>query len=190
MRRMRSGESTRKGLMVSYLARLVSGRAVRWRAVALLAAGLTGTTSVLCAESKTVTATLVVQVSEASLVEQQNGNVIIKLRLARGVAVNLWSGKSCTPTGDESQIITASGTYTIPFDQINRPQKAGGDEQGSICLQSSDGALRRSLPIIRRPSIPGPTADHAKSPLRSTWSGQVSIPAAPVPSASRAGKWQ
>lgn len=186
MKHMRSGDWIKTGLVALLLGRLAPRRTLKWALAVLLSVDLIGVASALHAKSNTVTATLVLQVSEASLVEQQNDNVIIKLRLARGVAVNLWGGKSCTATGDESQIITASGSYTIPLSQIFPRQKADGDEQGFICLQSSDGALRRSLPIIRRASFLESSAEPAKSSPGTTWAGHVSIGAAPVPSASRA----
>jgi hypothetical protein len=137
----------------------------------------------LRAQGRSVTTSLVVQVAEAALLERQNDNVILKVRLARGVAVSLWADKSCTAPAVESYIITASGTYTIPLNQINQGLNAEAADQGSICLQSSDGVLRRSLPVIEGALQKGAMTDDTKSASRSTWSGHVSIPAPPVPSA-------
>ena len=180
MERRWAGDGIKTGWVASLLGRGAARRAAKWPSFALLWVGVIAATSLLHAQSRSVSATLVVQVSEASLVEQQNDNVVIKLRLAPGVAANFWGGESCTTAGEEPQIITASGTYTIPLNQIDPRLRAEGGAAAFICLRSSDGALRRSLPIRRRASLPRTTADPAKSPSESTWSGSVSIPAARV----------
>jgi hypothetical protein len=148
-----------------------------------LLVGFLGVAPLLHAKSRTVTSTLTVQVAEAGQLEFQNDNVIVKLRLTPGVAASLWGDKACTTPADESYIITASGTYTIPLNQIKQGQKAAGEEQGSICLQSSDGVLRRSLLITGGASLTAPMTSASKSPPQLTWSGRVSIPAARVSSA-------
>jgi hypothetical protein len=151
--------------------------------IVLLLAGLMRVAPLLYAKFRSVTSTLMVQVGEASQLEFQNDNVIVKVRLAPGVAVTLWREKACTTPADESYIITASGTYTIPLNQIKQGQVVAGDEQGSICLQSSDGVLRHSRPVIGEASLGGAMTSAGKSAPQSTWSGRVSIPAARVSSA-------
>jgi hypothetical protein len=151
--------------------------------IALLLAGLLRVAPALHAKSRSATSTLTVQVGEAGQLEFQNDNVIVRVRLTPGVAASLWGEKACTTPADESYIITASGTYTIPLNQIKQGQKAARDEQGSICLQSSDGVLRRSLPVTGEASLTGVMTSASKSAAQSTWSGRVSIPAARVSAA-------
>jgi len=182
MQRMRSGDRSKVARAAWLLRSLASGQGARWMLIVLLSVGLLRVTSLLHAQGRTVTTTLIVQVAEAGLFEQQNDNLIVKLRLTPGVAVTLWGDKSCTVPAFESYIITASGTYTIPLNQIRQGQKAAGDDEGSICLQSSDGVLRRSLPVVGRALPTGTVTSPAKSAPPSTWSGRVSIPAARVSS--------
>jgi hypothetical protein len=179
MQRMRSGDRSKAGRAAWLLRRLASGRSAKWTLIALLSMGLLRVASPLHAQGRTVvTTTLIVQVAEAGSLEQQNDNVVVKLRLTPGVAVTLWSDKACTTPADESDIITASGTYTVPRNQIKRVQKAEGEDEGSICLHSSDGLLRGSLPFLRRVLPPGTMTGPAKSTPLSTWSGHISIPVA------------
>jgi hypothetical protein len=169
---------------VAWLLRsLASGQSAKWTLIALLWVGLLRFASPLHAQGRTVTTTLILRVAEAGLIEQQNDNVIVKLRLTPGVAASLWGDKSCTTPTFESHIITASGTYTIPLDQIKPGQKVEGDDEGSICLQSSDGVLRRSLPVIRKALATATTTSPSKGVPQSTWSGRISIPAARVSAA-------
>jgi hypothetical protein len=151
--------------------------------IALLLVGLLRVAPLLHAESRSVTSALIVQVAEAGQLELQNDNVIVKLRLTRGVTVAVWEDKACTTPANESYTITASGTYTIPLNQIKQGQKAAGEEEGSICLQSSDGVLRRSLPVTGGGLPTGTMTSAGKSAPQLSWSGRVSIPAAQVPSA-------
>jgi hypothetical protein len=183
MQRMRSSNLSRAGRVAWLLRSLASGQAAKCTLIALLCVGLLRVASLLHAQSRTATTTLIVRVAEAGLLEQQNDNVIVKLRLAPGVAVSLWGDKSCAAPADESYVITASGTYTIPLNQLKQMQKAEGDDKGSICLQSSDGVLRRSLPVIGRALATGTMMSPANSAAQSTWSGRISIPAARVSSA-------
>jgi hypothetical protein len=183
MQRMRSSDWSKAGRVAWLLRSLAFGQGAKWTLIALLWVGLLRVASLLHAQGRTVTTTLILRVAEAGLLEQQNDNVIVKLRLTPGVAVNLWGDKACTTPADESYIITASGTYTIPLHQIKQGQKAEGNDEGFICLQSSDGVLRRSLPVIGRALPTGTMTSPAKSAPPSTWSGCISIPAARVSSA-------
>jgi hypothetical protein len=148
--------------------------------IALLLLGLLRVAPLLHAKSYSVTTTLTVHVEEASQLEFQNDNVIVKVRLTPGVAASLWGERACTTPADESYIITASGTYTIPLNQIKQARKAAGDEDGSLCLQSSDGVLRHSLPVIGGALPTRAMTSVGKSAPQLTWSGRVSIPAARV----------
>jgi len=182
VQRMRSYEWSKAGRVARLRRSLASGQGASWTMITLLLVGLLKVAPPLHAQkSRTVTNTLILQVAEAGLLDLQNANVIVKLRLAPGVAVNLWGDKACTTPADESYIITSSGTYTIPLSQIKQGQRAARDDEGSLCLQSSDGVLRRSLPVIGGDLLAGTSA--GKSAPQSTWSGHVSIRAAQVSSA-------
>jgi hypothetical protein len=183
MQRMRSCDWSKAGRAAWLLHSLASGQGATWTLIALLSVGLLRVASPLHAQGRTVTTTLILQVAEAGLLEQQNDNVIVKLRLTPGVAVSLWGDRSCTAPSFESYIITASGTYTIPLNQIKQGQKTEGDDEGSICLQSSDGVLHRSLPVIGRALATGTMTSPTKSAPQSIWSGRISIPAARVSAA-------
>jgi hypothetical protein len=183
MQGMRCGDWSKTGRVAWLLRSLASGQGAKWTLIALLWVGLPRVASLLYAQGRTVTTTLTVQVAEAGLLEQQDDNVIVKLRLTPGVAVSLWGDRSCTTPAFESYIITASGIYTIPLNQIKQGQKAAGDDDGSICMQSSDGVLRRSLPVIGRALPTGTMTSASKSAPQLTWSGRVSIPAARFPAA-------
>jgi hypothetical protein len=186
MQRMRSSDWNKAGRAAWLLRSLVSGQGAKWTLIALLSVGMLRVVSVLHAQGRTVTTTLILHVAETGLLEQQNDNVVVKLRLTPGVAVSLWGDRSCTTPAFESYIITASGTYTIPLNQIKQGQKAAWDDEGSICLQSSDGVLRRSLPVIGRVLPTGSMTNPTKSAPQSTWSGRVSIPAVRVSAAKTA----
>jgi hypothetical protein len=183
MQRMRCGDWSKAGRVAWLLRSLASGQGAKWTLIALLSVGLLRVASPVRAQSRIVTTTLILQVAEAGLLERQNDNVIVMLRLTPGVAASLWGDKSCTAPADESYIITASGTYTIPLNQIKQGQKAQGDDEASICLQTSDGVLRRSLPVLGRALPAGTTTSPAKSAPQSTWSGHISIPGARVSAA-------
>jgi hypothetical protein len=159
------------------------GQGANGTTIAVLLLGLLRVAALLQAKSYSVSTTLIVQVEEAGQLEFQNDNVIVKVRLTPGVAVSLWGEKVCTAPADESYIITAPGTYAIPLNQIKQAQKVAGDDEGSVCLQSSDGVLRHSLPVIGGALPTRAMTRVGKSAPQSTWSGRVSIPAVRVSSA-------
>lgn len=184
MQRMRSSDWSTVGKAAWLLRSLVRGQGAIWTLVGLLLVGLLKVAPPLHAQkSRTVTTTLVLQVAEAGLLELQNDSVIVKLRLSPGVAVSLWGDKACTAPASESHIITASGTYTIRLNEIKQGQNSEGADIGSICLQSSDGVLHRSLPAEGGALPTGTITSATKISPRSSWSGRVSIPAARVSSA-------
>lgn len=184
MQRMRSSAGSTLGKAAWLLRSLARGQGANWTLVGLLLLGLLSVAPPLQAQkSRTVTTTLVVQVAEEGLLELQNDSVIVKLRLTPGVAASLWGDKACTTPAYESHIITASGTYTIPLNEIKQGQNSEGADIGSICLQSSDGVLNRSLPAKGGALPTGTITSATKISPQSTWSGRVSIPAARVSSA-------
>jgi len=145
--------------------------------VLLLVLGVARFAALLQAQgrSRSVTSTLVVRVEQAGVLEQQSDRVVVKVRLNPGVAVNLWAGESCTSPAAESYIIAASGVYTFPVNQLSPalPPQGGA----AVCMQSSDGALARSL-LLAGGTSPKEAGETAR-PLRLVWSAHVSIPAAP-----------
>ena len=184
MQRIRSSDWSKAGMAAWLLRSFARGQGANWTLVGLLLVGLLRVAAPLYAQrTKTVTTTLILQVAEAGLLELQNDSVIVKLRLTPGVAVSLWGDKACTTPADESYIITASGTYTIPLNEIKQGQNSEGADIGSICLQSSDGVLHRSLPAQGGALLTGTIASAKKISPQSTWSGRVSIPAGRVSSA-------
>ena len=101
----------------------------------------------LCAQSRTATASLIVQVRPEELLQAQNGSVALKLRLASGATARLWAAISCTSPPLDSQIIIASGDYTIPLNTLIPVSSAPGPSAGQVCLISSDGVLNDSRPV-------------------------------------------
>ena len=183
MQRIRSSDWSKAGKAAWLLCSLARGQGAKWTLVGLLLVALLRVAPPLYAQSRTVTTTLILQVAEAGLLELQNDSVVVKLRLTPGVAVSLWGDKACATPAYESYIITASGTYTIPLNEIKQGQNSEGADIGSICLQSSDGVLHRSLPAKGGALLTGTTTSATKISPQSTWSARVSIPAARVSSA-------
>jgi len=184
MQRIRSSDWGKAGKAVWLLRSLARGQVANWTLVGLLLVGLLRVAPSLYAQSsRTVTTTLILQVAEAGHLELQNDSVTVKLRLTPGVAVSLWGDKACTTPAYESYIITASGTYTIPLNEIQQGQNSEGADIGSICLQSSDGVLHRSLPAKGGALPTGTITSATKISRQSTWSARVSIPAGRVSSA-------
>ena len=112
--------------------------------IALSLVGLLVSAALLYAKSKTGTATLLVTVREEELVQIQGESVILKIRLASGVTAKLWGDTACGAPGQEAMVLTKSGTYTISLGSVSQ------DQRGYVCLLSSDGTLRDSLPIKGR----------------------------------------
>lgn len=185
MQRVQSSDRSKVGTPAWLLRTLPRGQGASWTLVGLLVVGLLRVAP-LYAESRSVTATLILQVREAGQIELQNDSVIVKLRLTRGVAANLWSDKACSVPAYASYIITASGTYSIPLDEINQRQNSEAADISFICLQSSDGVLHSSLPANSGAVGTGKSTSVTKTPSKLIWSGRVSISAARVSSAKNA----
>jgi len=101
----------------------------------------------LYAQIRTATASLIVQVRPEELLQVQNGSVALKVRLARSATARLWAANSCTSPIPESQVIIASGSYTIPLNTLMPMSSARGPSAGQVCLMSSDGVLTNSRPV-------------------------------------------
>jgi len=153
-------------------------RGAKWTLIALLLLSSLKVAILLHASSKTVTTTLIVQVAEAGQLDVQNDVAVVRLRLNPGVAVTLWGDKSCATAPSDAYIITSSGSYTIPLNQIKQGPMAEADAQDFICMQSSDGVLRRSMLSTGGASLKGTTHSAGSGAVKPTWSGSVSIPAA------------
>ena len=182
MHHIRSSDRNKVGMSAWLLRCLLRKRNAKWTFVGLLLVGLLRVAPPPYAESRSVTSTLMLQVEEASQLEVQNDSVIVKLRLTRGVAVNLWSDKACTTPAYASYIITASGTYFIPRNEVNQVPNSAGADTNFICLQSSDGVLHSSLPASGATPRTGKSTSATKTSSKLIWSGRVSIPAARVSS--------
>ena len=116
--------------------------AVRGRMAAPLVAivFLTGAIQ-LHAQSRTATTSLELQVLPEELLQVQNGSVALKIRLARGTTARLWEATSCASPSPDSQVIIASGTYTIPLNTLTPVSSNPISSTMQICLASSDGVL-------------------------------------------------
>lgn len=126
--------------------RMAANPSVLWMFVGLLSVGLLRVVPSLYAESRTATTTLSLRVAEEGLLELQNDTAIVKIRLAPGVTGTLWGDMDCTTPASVSYVITVSGTYTVPLNEIPQGQNGGGAGTNSVCLQTSDGVLHRSVP--------------------------------------------
>jgi len=134
---------------------LQPGRArVRGRMTACLGAIVLLTGAIqLYAQSRSATTSLVLQVLPEELVQVQNGSVVLKIRLARGATASLWEATSCTSPSPDSQVIIASGTYTIPLNTLTPTSSNPTSSTMQVCLASSDGVLNDpGLSRSRRPA--------------------------------------
>lgn len=102
----------------------------------------------LYAQSRTATTSLVLQVRPEVLLQGQNGNVILKIRLARGTMARLWAANSCSSPSADSQVITTSGIFSIPLKTLEPVISNPDSGTSHVCLLSSDGALNDSLPVV------------------------------------------
>jgi len=129
----------------------------------------------LHAQGRFASASLVLQVGPEEFLKDLNGNVMVKIRLARGTMARLWAANSCTSPSAESHIIAVSGIYTIPYSALT---PAGGPSSGSteICLASSDGVLHDSLPVENLGAAIGAAVQGA-TPLMASRGGSPDVPA-------------
>jgi hypothetical protein len=102
----------------------------------------------LYAQGRTATASLVLRVRPEELLQEQNGSVLLKIRLARGTTARLWAANSCTSPSPESQVIIFSGNYTIPLNTLTPVSSDLAPGATHVCLMSSDGVLNDSVPVV------------------------------------------
>jgi hypothetical protein len=101
----------------------------------------------LYAQSRTATASLILQVRPEELLQEQNGGVVLKIRLARGTTARLWAANSCTSPSPQSHVLTISGIYNIPLSAFTPVSDNPTPSTTQVCLLSSDGVLHDSLPV-------------------------------------------
>ena len=101
----------------------------------------------LYAQSRMAPTSLVLQVAPEEHLQVQNGSVALKIRLARGATARLWEAQSCASSTMESQVIPASGSYTIPLNTLTTASSIPTPGTMEVCLASSDGVLNDSQPV-------------------------------------------
>lgn len=99
----------------------------------------------LFAQGRTGASSLTLQVRPEEVLQNQDGSVVLKIRLARGTTARLWAASSCTSPSQASQIITLSGMYRIPLTAF--ALASGSTSPMRVCLASTDGVLNDSLPV-------------------------------------------
>jgi hypothetical protein len=107
---------------------------------------LTGVTQ-LYAQGRMATASLILQVRPEELLKVMNGNVMLKIRLARGTTARLWGANSCTSPSPDAQVVTMSGTYSFPWSALTPVSSNLSPSTMQVCLVSSDGMIYDSLPV-------------------------------------------
>jgi len=112
----------------------------------------------LCAQSRVAPTSLVLQVTPEEHLQVQNGSVALKIRLARGAMARLWEAESCAAAAPDSQIILASGTYTIPLNTLTPASSNPASSTMEVCLGSSDGVLHDSQLVEISPTGSGAVA--------------------------------
>jgi len=101
----------------------------------------------LYAQGRTATSSLALQVRPEELLQEQNGSVALKIRLARGTTAGLWAGNSCASPSPQSHVITMSGIYSIPYSALTPVSSNPSPSTMQVCLESSDGVLNDSLSV-------------------------------------------
>ena len=102
----------------------------------------------LYAQARMASTSLVLQVRPEELLEDKNGTLVLKIRLARGTTARLWMANSCTSPSPESQVITNSGNYNMPLNALRPVSSDSNSSASHVCLVSSDGVLNDSLPVV------------------------------------------
>jgi hypothetical protein len=98
-------------------------------------------------QSRTATASLILQVRPEESLQAQYGGVLLKIRLARGTTAQLWAADACTAPPAQPYVIATSGVYSIPFSALIPVSNEGSQTTTQVCLVSSDGLLHDSLSV-------------------------------------------
>ena len=101
----------------------------------------------LYAQSRPASTSLTLRVPPEDILQIQNGGVALKIRLARGTTARLWEAASCASPSPDSQVIIASGAYTIPLKTLIPASSNPIPSTMQVCLASSDGVLNDSRPV-------------------------------------------
>lgn len=120
-----------------------------WGRLATLVTALALLTSTLqlYAPDRVANSSLELRVSPEALLQVKDGSVALKIRLAPGTTASIWAANSCTAPAPQSQVITASGTYTIPLRALMSGSSNGNASTTEVCLESSDETLNDSVPV-------------------------------------------
>ena len=100
----------------------------------------------LFAQQRMVNSSLVLQVRPEEVLQSQDGSVKLKIRLAPGTTASLWAAESCASPAAAAQIIAVSGVYSLPLSSFAPAPGNSSPSALRVCLASSDGALKDSLP--------------------------------------------
>src|SRR5207237_301405 len=105
---------------------------------------------------------LTLTVGEQQAVLVVGDNVILKIRLLRGVTASLWGDKSCGAPIQKALAIAVSGTYT--FALANLPH----EDRVYLCLASSDNRLNTSMtwPPVHSDNTTTAITSHAPNPSK------------------------
>jgi len=102
----------------------------------------------LYAQRRTATSSQALQVRPEELLQDRNGSVALKIRLARGTTAGLWVANSCASPSPQSHVITMSGIYSILYSALTPVSSNPSPSTMQVCLVSSDGMLNVSLPVV------------------------------------------
>ncbi len=108
---------------------------------AILIAFLAATLLCVAGAGVRATSQLSVRVPEAAELEFTGSNVIVKVRLDRGVTAQLWSGVDCGVSARQGTILSANGTYTFPKASV------ASSEDAVACLATSDQRVRAQVSL-------------------------------------------
>ncbi|MBM3810876.1 MAG: hypothetical protein FJW20_04505 [Acidimicrobiia bacterium] len=109
------------------------GKLAHWIGAWSACAGL------MLAQTSSRTQIVVVVQPEVALSQPAPDTVRVKIRLGPQSQALLWRAESCATVPSDGYRLTKSGTHAVPVAAISG---AGG----RVCLASTDGALRVSLP--------------------------------------------
>jgi hypothetical protein len=83
--------------------------------------------------------------SEASLRQEGNDAVYVKIRLSPQSRATVWAQDRCESPQPNSYAIPRSGSYLIPLSAV------GSQGDVNVCLSSNDGTLNASIRIVSKP---------------------------------------
>jgi len=87
------------------------------------------------------TSSVMVVVREQHELVQQGSNLLLKVRLSRGVSARVWVDAGCDSPNENAVTITQSGSYVLSIAGIQ------GRGNSYSCMVSSDGQLSAAVPL-------------------------------------------